>query len=142
MIKTLLDYSKAKFHLEQLKYRASYSLEDQGIDFLYSCMNEHLNSSELDPIKFKYKKLIETTLPNKCHFIKTKNKKFYIFNTTKENAKEILVKDYNKKIEELEVSFVENLNVFLTQNNNLFIPALPDLTKENIYLGKYLIFID
>jgi len=138
---SLIDYSKALFHLENLKNtveRAEFNInsEDISIKFLFNCMEEKIKKEY--KLSKEYNDIVSYYFDNKYHMREIKsNMNFSIFKT-----KEDLIKFVNNnQIDQF--NYIDNMPVFLTDKNRLFIPEneINALEKPYIYLGRYMVLI-
>jgi hypothetical protein len=126
---TLLEYSKAEYYLKILD-RDGISEEDIAIDFLISCMKEHMKESGLEK---DYLNLIDEKI-KQFEKITTERFEFYI---VKDNYYSLMDQGFDR--DELENNLF-NLPVFLTNSGNLYLPEKVEINDE-IFLGFYDVFI-
>ena len=110
MIKNIVDYSKAIYHLENLegyvrRAKEPVNTEDISVEFLFNCMKEKIDSME--DMENKYRELINSYFEYGYYKIEGE-KRFHIFNNRKQL--EIFLKEKS-----IPYSFViENIGIFLT----------------------------
>lgn len=140
MIKNIKDYSKAIFHIENLKQHSIFTTEDHSIQFLINCMKENLESEELSKLKNEFTNLKFKYLPFAINKLETDKIRFII--TTKN--KDYLIKYLESKSKDidLELCLIEKAPIFLNNKNRLFIPLELDITKDYTFIGNFPIYID
>jgi alpha-acetolactate decarboxylase len=134
---TLIDYSKALYHLKNLEasvLRANNNIntEDLSIQFIYNCMKEKVLKCKHEK---EYRSIIDSYFDNeeKVYKINTKERFFYVFKN-----KEAYLKTNLK-----EGTLKESFPVFITEEKRLFLPAneIDALRKPYIYAGRYPVLI-
>jgi hypothetical protein len=142
MIKNMIDFSKAIYHLENLKIsvkraESKINSEDISIKFLYDCMNEKIE--DMKDMRERYESFVSSFFSNidKMYKIETTNKTFYIFKRKKDMI------NYMNKYNDKSFTLIENIAVFYTDQRKVFVPEKEEnvLQKPYIFLGKFPVLI-
>jgi len=130
MIKNIIDYSKALYHLDNLKdtikrAKDTVNSEDKSVEFLFNCMKEKVGN--LKDLEKQYKNLIEFLFEDNKIIVENEKHKFTVFKDSSE--KENLCK---------------SMAIFLTDKNKVFIPEneIEALDKKYVFLGRYNVLIE
>jgi hypothetical protein len=142
MIKNMIDYSKAVYHLENLKIsvkraESEINSEDISIKFLYDCMNEKIE--DMKDMRERYESFVSSFFSNtdNMYKIETENKTFLIFKQKIDMIK------YMNKYNDKSFTLIENIAVFYTDRRKVIVPEKEEriLNKQYLFLGRFNVLI-